>query len=161
MMVGYHHEARAHAALTENKSSGQKCISVLEDLSQAIAAGAPGRRPFINWDYSKKTIQQQGQYPLSAYEHKINLLFERHAKEADGLILLLDEPEQSLDALAEANMWESVLGSEHAQVIAATHSIYPLMHADRFNLIEATPGYIDQVRTAYGLIDAPAPVAAP
>jgi predicted ATPase len=59
----------------------------------------------------------------------------------------MDEPEQSLDALAELVLWRQIAAADMSkmQVIVATHSLYPLMHPEKFNIIEAVPGYSESV----------------
>jgi len=62
-------------------------------------------------------------------------------------MILMDEPEQSLDVKAEAQLWSSLSKADCAkmQIIVATHSMYPLLHKDNFNLIEAEDGFVDEV----------------
>jgi predicted ATPase len=61
---------------------------------------------------------------------------------------MMDEPEQSLDAKAEMLLWGQIAKADcdKVQVIVATHSLYPLMHPELFHLIEAVPGYAQEVR---------------
>lgn len=62
-------------------------------------------------------------------------------------LILMDEPEQSLDTKAELNLWNRIVEADCnvMQVIVATHSMYPFLHPERFNLIETEPGYLNSV----------------
>jgi len=84
---------------------------------------------------------------------KADLLMKRVEQGAQGRpLLLMDEPEQSLDALAEARLWRTIEAADcdRMQIIVATHSLYPILHPERFHLIEATPGFVESVTELVG-----------
>jgi predicted ATPase len=61
----------------------------------------------------------------------------------------MDEPEQSLDAWASATLWSRIAEADCAkvQIVVATHSWYPILHPEAFNIIEAVPGFLEEVRS--------------
>lgn len=158
MMCGYFNEAKEYGRLTDKKSSGQKSLAMLErvnallsgktkslqyrymnwraghelrDLTDRRSAGWNFNNP-MRWDYTAEILKQ-----------RVNNV----TSDAKPL-LLMDEPEQSLDAVAELQLWRDIESArmDEVQIIVATHSLYPLMFPDNFKLIEAVPGYIDQVQ---------------
>lgn len=150
MMTGYFNEARAHADLVKAKSSGQQSQALLQKLQTALA-GDPASVKFrhVNWRAGKAPKVLDNRHHCD-FEYRAEVLKKRYPLDSpDAMpVLLLDEPEQSLDAKAEVLLWKQIEAVDNAQVqvIVATHSLYPLMHPKSFNLIEAVPGYVEQVQ---------------
>ena len=144
MMCGYSEEAKEYRQLTRNKSSGQQCSALLDRIIEVLR-GAPASKQYAmqNWSWN-------GRRPDDWADEKVRRLKARFGKLPDTVmpVILMDEPEQSLDAKAEAMLWRDIRGVDafKVQVIVATHSLFPIMHPEKFNLIEAVPGYADEVR---------------
>lgn len=144
MMCGYNDEAKEYGRLTRDKSSGQQCSALLDRIIEVLK-GAPASRKYAmqNWSWN-------GKKPDDWAGDKVRRLKTRFGNLPDTVlpVILMDEPEQSLDAKAEAMLWRHLAGvdTSRVQVIVATHSLSPIMHPDRYNLIEAVPGYAYEVR---------------
>lgn len=144
--IGYGAEATEYRRLTAGKSSGQQCGALLGRLD-AVLAGDTSSMQYLaagmHWAHEFYKDSMPAEHVRSHY------LLRRYGEvSADALpVLLLDEPEQSLDTKAELQFWRKVesVDTSKVQVIAATHSLYPMMYPGRFNVIEATPGYVAEV----------------
>lgn len=149
MMTGYFDSAREFMAKTEKKSSGQAHRALLERLMQTLERGElPAPAVPERWGRGLSPRVSKGAR-LDDQDLQHNALLELVTPEAGALALvLMDEPEQSLDARAELQLWRTIAAVDcsRLQVVVATHSLYPLLNPHRFNLIEATPGYIEEVR---------------
>lgn len=154
IMQGYGADARAYAELTDDKSSGQQNQAVQARILAVLAGSATvPDLGFHNW-HAPRTLEELAYQEERARGTRFGCSYEKEGKllrqylgAAGGAMVLMDEPEQSLDALAEARLWQSIAATvPSVQVIVATHSIYPLLHPERFNIIEAVPGYVDQVK---------------
>lgn len=149
MMLGYMDEARAYGKMTEKKSSGQQSTALLAKIVDCLDGSAVvPRHGSVHWRYGS-VPKDLGRGHAADYDKQANALLERFnavAKDATPVILM-DEPEQSLDALAELQLWKRIeaVDVSDLQVIVATHSLYPLMHPAAFNIIEAAPGYAAEV----------------
>jgi ABC-type hemin transport system ATPase subunit len=137
MMAGYCEEAKAYGRMTEKKSSGQQCLALLERVHAVLGGDTSSLKGFIeqngglgNGVKSRHLTEPRTNLPVDAKP-----------------VLLMDEPEQSLDAHAELVLWHQIAAADMSkmQVIVATHSLYPLMHPEKFNIIEAVPGYSQSV----------------
>jgi energy-coupling factor transporter ATP-binding protein EcfA2 len=157
MMCGYFDEAKAYGAMTRNKSSGQKSLAVLESVRALLTSQEPQLAVgYNNWRAGKEpkdlSIREAGDWMNrhSPWDYKAEILKKRVADVQPGAVpvVLMDEPEQSLDARAELSLWREIERCDGAklQVIVATHSLYPLMNPNAFHFIEAEPGYIQSVR---------------
>ncbi len=153
LMCGYEREARAFDALTREKSSGQKSQALLERLVQALRGEAlPADYVEKNWRFgraarSREDIARPGW--VGPWEYQAEVLKELVKDGAQGRpLVLMDEPEQSLDARAEVQLWKAIEAADcsRMQVIVATHSVYPLLHPGKFRIIEAVEGYARDVR---------------
>ncbi|HIH2749869.1 TPA: hypothetical protein ACYLN4_005666 [Burkholderia lata] len=144
MMTGYFEEAKEYGRLTRNKSSGQQCSALLNRIIEVLK-GAPASKQYAmqNWSWN-------GRKPENWADDNVRHLKARFGDLPDTVlpVILMDEPEQSLDAKNEAMLWRHIAGSNtsNVQVIVATHSLSPIMHPEKYNLIEAVPGYADEVR---------------
>lgn len=156
MMTGYFDEARAYADLTENKSSGQQGRALLGEilavLSGQAAVPAIG---YANWNFGKeiKKLANGSNQFHGYYDYQAEILKEQYQPQEGALpLVLMDEPEQSLDAKSAAMLWQHIAQTDcsKVQVIVASHSWYPFLHPEQFNLIEATPGYLDETRLLLG-----------
>jgi len=154
MMVGYFEEAKAQARLVEGKSSGQQSQALLKGLLSALSGdGLPVAYDAVNWRFGRQARELSRQQWTGAYEHQAEVLKKLFLTESTGTpALLMDEPEQSLDARAEMQLWNALAQADcsRMQVIVATHSVYPLLHPKKFNIIEAEGGYAAQVLELLG-----------
>jgi hypothetical protein len=154
MMCGYFDEAKAYAHLTEKKSAGQAHLAVMARIMTALAGeGLPVRYGYDAWGFGPEPrelrLHAQGVYDWDHQAEALKRLFSPAPKWRP--MILMDEPEQSLDALAESSLWKAIAAADPAkvQVIVATHSVYPILNPGKFNLIEAVPGYAESVRQSY------------
>jgi len=152
MMTGYFERAKAHARQVEQKSSGQASQALLARVL-AVLAGAPfpDKPTRDNWGHSLTPVDLSKQRYVCERDVMVNVLLGLAAPGESALpLVLMDEPEQSLDALAEAQLWKKLEGVDcsRTQVIVASHSLYPLLHPAKFNLIETQKGYLEAVRAA-------------
>jgi energy-coupling factor transporter ATP-binding protein EcfA2 len=172
LCMGYTQEARSYAALVDKKSAGQKSMALLHEIVQVMnGVGVPEDYLTIkNWRRNpKKDDDNQSGCYMGSSEYKARALTqmvcvdkddgesEKNEKSEksgeDGVdrvkkpLILMDEPEQSLDALNQMTLWKAIAHArcDRIQVIATTHSLYPLLHPESFNLIETVPGYVDAV----------------
>ena len=149
MMCGYFEEARAYGKLVDEKSSGQQSQAVMQPLLAALAGeGLPCAYGHKNWRFGDEP--RTFDYPRhgASYDHQAEVLKALYRPEPSAIpLILLDEPEQSLDARAEARLWQAISQADGAkvQVIVATHSLYPLTHPKKFNIIETEAGFVNDV----------------
>lgn len=145
MMTGYMDEARAYARLVEDKSSGQQSQAVMEKLLAVLEGKpAPAQYGTRNWGYGRAPTELRQRGYVHSYDVKAEVLKDAYRDAGPGIaLMLMDEPEQSLDAQSELRLWKAIERSDcsKVQTIVATHSLYPLLHPERFNLIEAVDGY--------------------
>lgn len=158
LMCGYSDEAREYSDKTKNKSCGQKSQALLDRIMKVMRGeeAMPGF-VFQNWSgfpekpHTPEKLKEP--YYSTSHEHRqVNVLLKRFKNsQRKKPVILMDEPEQSLDALAQAVLWKSICEADCSkmQLIVATHSVYPLLFPERFNLIEAVPGYAEQVRSLF------------
>lgn len=67
-----------------------------------------------------------------------------HSEDPHSRVLLLDEPDRSLDLFHQAKLWDLLFRvNERVQIIVSTHSIYPLLRLPREQIIDLVPGYLD------------------
>lgn len=147
MMCGYFEQARAYGRLTKDKSSGQQCQALLARLQAMLAGEAQlDGYEFVNWRFG--TEARQPNHLACSFDYKAEELKKHYLGARGKPVLLLDEPEQSLDARAELRLWKQLadVDTRRLQVIVATHSLYPLLHPERFHVLEAVPGYAAEVR---------------
>jgi ABC-type cobalamin/Fe3+-siderophores transport system ATPase subunit len=151
MMCGYFDEAKAFGRLTDNKSSGQQSQALLQKFHDVLSGQAQvAGYGYLNWSYGKEPRELDRRFYSGSLDDKAEIFKADYAGiAADAIpVLLGDEPEQSLDAKAEALLWKRIADCDcsRVQLIVATHSLYPMLHPERFNLIEAVPGYAEEVR---------------
>lgn len=163
MMCGYFNEAKEYGRLTERKSSGQKSLAMLERIKDLLSGKSKSLEyRYTNWRAGKelKDLDQRSKAGESfssrmPWDYTAEILKKRvHDVSPNAKpLVLMDEPEQSLDAVAELQLWRGIQAADMAevQIILATHSLYPLLYPDQFNLIEAVPGYIEQVQELMSL----------
>lgn len=159
MMCGYFEEARRYGTLTEKKSSGQQSQALMARVQAALEGTQepPQSIDQVNWGYGLEMRNAQSNRLTSFTDRRVEAL-KAHAKTITGTpLILMDEPEQSLDALAEAQLWKMVTGADlsRMQIIVATHSLIPVLQHEKFHIIEAVPGYVDQVLESLDHIKAP------
>jgi len=148
MMCGYMDEARKHGEMTDEKSSGQQGLA-LQKMIMDVLIGKENvpETGFVNWRYGKKPVDMEKLKHPSANGYQAEILRKSYHKTSGKPVILMDEPEQSLDTLAEARLWKKIekANCNKMQVIVATHSVYPFLHPEKFNLIETKKGYIASV----------------
>jgi ABC-type cobalamin/Fe3+-siderophores transport system ATPase subunit len=149
MMMGYFEQAKAYGMLVKDKSSGQQSQAVLQRILDALAGRElPTDYAQLNWPYGRKLKEAGGQGHPGHFAPQAEALKKCYPPDTVGIpLILMDEPEQSLDARAEGQLWNAIAHADcsRMQVIVATHSLYPLLHRDKFNLIESEPGFIKDV----------------
>jgi hypothetical protein len=152
MMGVYWEQAQEYARLIERKSSGQQNQAVLEQWMQALEGRTlPSGYEFHDWEFgtepgSTNRLHTFG-YGREAYA-RAEVLKALYRPAADAVpLVLMDEPEQSLDTRAEGRLWSAMARADcgRMQIIVATHSLYPMLHHERFHLIETQPGYVKEV----------------
>lgn len=150
LMRGYGDYARAYREKTHQKSSGQQGRALLETAYSVMESGELSYE--FNWGYTGEKRPLESVRRISCtpqHEYKAQILLNERLCDNSGMpTILMDEPEQSLDTKEELALWKrlSEVDCSKVQVIVATHSLYPFMHPERFNLIEASAGYLDEVR---------------
>lgn len=146
LMMGYATEARAYQAVTEKKSCGEANRARLEATLEVAAGLRKLTLRSVNWRYGldPRDLSQKRDW-TGEPEYRAEVLKALFSSPGALPHVMLDEPEQSLDALEEAKLWQRIEAARGAQVIVASHSLYPLLHRDRFNIIETVPGYTDSV----------------
>lgn len=150
MMCGYSTEARAYAAAVDKQSSGQGCQALLARLRNALTA-PPEFFGFgyANWSEGKERRDLSHKGWVGPWEYRAEVMKARREAYQGGVpMILMDEPEQSLDARAELALWQEISSADCTtrQIVVATHSLYPYLHPERFNIIEAEPGYLSDMR---------------
>jgi predicted ATPase len=152
IMMGYVDEGKEHIKMVKDKSSGQQALALQERLFKVLAAdNVPDEYPQRKWGYGLEKSKRSDQHFWSDGHSKAEVLKRMYVdRKAGKFTLIADEPEQSLDALAKVKMWKAVAAADLSkmQIIIASHSLYPLQHPDKFNIIEAVPGFVDSVRSA-------------
>lgn len=158
MMCGYFDEAKEYGRLTDKKSSGQKSLAILERVNALLSGKTKSLKyRYMNWragqelrDFGDRRSSGGNFNNPMRWDYTAEILKQRVKDVASDAkpLLLMDEPEQSLDAMAELQLWRGIESAQmdDVQIIVATHSLYPLMFPNNFNFIEAVPGYIDRVQ---------------
>ena len=155
LFTGYGDPARVFMDATRHKSSGQKTLALLEHILAILAGNAEAPKEYIyhNWGFGKELRDVEGGNGWHSrgmpWEWKAEVLKKLYVpQEGARPLIIMDEPEQSLDPLVEAQMWKTIENTDCSQhqVIVASHSFYPMMHPEKFNVIETEEGFIDEVR---------------
>lgn len=153
MCMGYSEQAHSMIAMVHNKSSGQRSQNV-QVLLREVLQGKRLKYTWNHWGARKVPLDiPPGVYTGDGDAKHNALLAYFSTRNEDGVhTILLDEPEQSLDARAEIELWHALAETNPAlnQIICATHSIYPMLHLDKFNVIETVPGYVESVLSLLG-----------
>jgi len=152
MMGVYWEEAQEYARLVERKSSGEQNQAVLGKIMDALEGKElPAKYAYMNWDFGTEPKDRSKLHTFGYagdMYYKAEVLKALYRPTADAVpLILMDEPEQSLDTRAEAQLWACISKADckKMQIIAATHSMYPLMHMNKFNIIETQTGYVEEV----------------
>lgn len=136
MMCGYGDEAKLRWKHTKEKSSGQGIHNQLNYIFDVLHGKRKVElREKIDW-----YLENHQKDKLDA----VTPLFKERDK--NKTVVLLDEPEQSLDMSKEMEFWDKLLdvNTAEVQVVVATHSLYPLISPKfkgKFNIIECTSDY--------------------
>ncbi len=150
LMCGYEKEARKIEELTNKFSSGQAAKNMLSHLFELLYEPKERSSTHSTWRYptqSDKFKFQRG-YVGDTEGQALALVRHHELFETKHRLIIMDEPEQSLDAYQQALLWEHLraVDCSETQLVIATHSAHPLLQADRFNLIETVPSYIQTAR---------------
>lgn len=152
MMTGYFREARDFARLTEEKSSGQANWSQLDEIFQALKD--PQYTPQVLQLDALALCAHEEKELASRYDAKRTRAYRKSAlkKRIDeaaplATLVLLDEPEQSLDMVAQMTLWERLkaLHTPNRTFVVATHS--PLVLNQGFHLVETQRGYLEKLES--------------
>lgn len=155
---GYMARAKEYLAKTRDKSSGQQHLALLDDVFAILCNEADVPAHDLHC-YEAAAAQWVAdgcpRYATAWSSIRPKILCELFSAEAGKSLpmVIIDEGEASLDALAEADMWRKIVHADTSriQLVVATHSLYPLLYPKKFNLIEAVPGYVQAVRNELGL----------
>jgi predicted ATP-dependent endonuclease of OLD family len=140
LMVYDSEAAKAYGEKTKHKSTGEKSIATLQDIYAILDGTKKLAVPAI--PNSTRVVS----YPTE-YDKRVRHLHDNIHFNADGRpLVIMDEPERSLDGLQELKLWKAILAAKKPQVIVATHSLFPVLHSDRFNIIETQRGYINKLK---------------
>ena len=153
MMTGYFDEARAYARMTEKKSSGEKSKALLSGIIENLSGNnLPSEYKYRNWQFGKNPADLRERYRKCGWvgedDHQAEVLKSVYSPQEGWMpIVLMDEPEQSLDALAEAELWKAIANTncEKVQIIVAAHSLHPILNKGKYNIIETEPGFMDSI----------------
>lgn len=150
MMTGYFTEAKAYGMLTDSKSSGERSKAIQQLLHAVLEGNRTIEYTHNRWGDPDKLTKIDPRYYSGDLDFKRNAFINYYKnRKHDGMpLVLLDEPEQALDTLAEVRLWQSIAGMDctRNQLICASHSIYPFLHPEKFNIIEAVPDYVANVQ---------------
>ncbi|WP_144267088.1 hypothetical protein [Comamonas thiooxydans] len=148
MMCGYSKEAKRVGELTDEKSSGEANRAMQGDIQSFLSGKKVPKWTSANWTEPRCTVKEMRGY-VGVWDIAREKLTERVKAISKTAIpvVMMDEPEQALDARAELQLWKAITSANMTklQVIVATHSLYPIMHSDQFHIIEAEPGYVQSV----------------
>lgn len=151
MMCGYSDEANLRWQHTKEKSSGQGIHNQLNYIFDVLH----GKRQVElheNIDYYLK------EYQKDKLDATVPLFKQWNENKT---IVLLDEPEQSLDMSKEMEFWDKLLDvdTKNIQVMIATHSLYPIISPkfkNKFNYIEGVSGYKQTIENQWnGVVNIP------
>lgn len=148
MMCGYMDLAREVAHCVDNKSSGQGNQAMLEYAVAVMRGKAKlDKYQMQNWSHGDaprdlkkdKGWVSDGHWQAETLKKKFGI-----SAAPKMPVVLLDEPEQSLDVHAQMRLWSAIKDApaHGVQVIVATHSPLPLLEPERYNFIETEPGYL-------------------
>ena len=146
LMMGYAAEARTYQAATDKRSCGEANRARLE----AALAVAQGTRALTlqqtNWNFGLEARDlRASSHWVGDRDYKAEVLKTMFRTPGERALVMFDEPEQSLDLLEATKFWRRIEAATGAQVLIASHSLYPLLHRERFNIIETVPGYVPTV----------------
>lgn len=148
LFTGYSEQAAQYREATKERSSGQQCLALLSRIKALISGETTlTGYDYLNWPYGEKPLKPA--YNASHHAHKAYELLNSYANVPENAVpvVLLDEPEQSLDLRAEIELWKLFESADlsRVQIIVATHSMYPMLHPERFNIVEAVEGYVQEL----------------
>ena len=159
MMIGYSQAAKTYIEQTRHRSAGQKNAALLKKAVDVMSS----REQLVGLNYKDwlygtqpgqfKAVGGPDQLPRECIQ-KADALLKLVAPAADDKpLLLLDSPERALDLRSELTLWRHIAMADcqNMQIIVATHSLYPLMRPDLFNIIESVPGYAAAVLSSLEL----------
>lgn len=152
MCMGYSEPARAMGALIRNKSSGQKSQAIQQRLLDVLSGAERLKFETYRFGDPNKLEKIDRQFYSGDIPFKTNTFKQYYlSRVEDGRqLVIMDEPEQSLDLEAEIKLWHAIHNkADHVQVICATHSLYPILNPQHFNIIETVAGYTDRVRALF------------
>ena len=149
MCMGYSEPAREYGTLTRNKSSGQKSRAIQDRMLRALGGTEQIKFETYRFGNPDELIKIEPGVYVGEGPAKTNLFktFYKDRKSDGRQLVIMDEPEQSLDLEAEINLWDAIAGHHSdTQIICASHSLYPILNPEPFNLIETEPGYVKKIQ---------------
>lgn len=145
LMCGFEKEARKVGELTGKFSSGQAAKNLMSHLFDLLDAqeNQPASHPTWRYPTQSDKFKFQRGYMGDAETQALALVRHHESFETQQRLIILDEPEQSLDAYQEALLWErlAAVDCNKTQLVIATHSAHPIMNDSHFNLIETVASY--------------------
>lgn len=148
MMCGFSKEVEVYRAATRHKSSGQQKSALLNAILKHVTL-FQSQNQVLNKNRWSGSLTASTEMPWNASESDVrrNIICQHLPTEFTEMLVLLDEPEQSLDTVSELRLWDTLINKDPAaQIIVATHSLRPFMLADQVHFIEAVPGYVKSVQ---------------
>lgn len=147
LVMGLHEQARAYESLVGRRSAGEGHRNRLERVCAVLRKDTPVQFRYARWSFGEqpKDLTDYRQWH-GAMDYKAEVLKKLFSSPGTEPLVLMDEPEQSLDALSTLKLWKELSQPGLCQVIIATHSLYPIEHPEAFSFIETTPGYIGNIR---------------
>lgn len=153
MMTGYFDEAREYGHQVDNKSSGQANWSQLDWIltqmqDPKFVPAVLNSEALKLYPYEQEELKKgYGVNRTTAYRKSQlgDCVFNASTTQ---MLVLLDEPEQSLDMLAQLSLWERLkkVHNPNRTFVIATHS--PLVLNQDFHLIETQKGYLNALAGA-------------
>ena len=130
MCMGYH--VKPLIPHLHNVSEGQFASFWLKTLTERVL------------DPGVPTLPSIPEHQRYVENDHLSVKWEKLFNTDERVLILMDEPETSLDAVQQLQLWNSLIrfNAEGHQVVMATHQFKPFLQHPQFNFIEATPDYI-------------------
>jgi len=151
MMCGYFEQAKAYGQLVDQKSSGQQTKALLALILDYLS----GKKTelgfdYVHWGFGREPVDLNKASWNGPWDYKAEIFKKLYGQPNANAIplILMDEPEQSLDLKAETLLWNQIGSADcsKVQIIVASHSVHPFLETDKYNIIEAVPGYLQELQ---------------
>lgn len=146
MCAGFFEQGKSFHQAIKDKSDGQMRKTLLNRITQ-VSTSADAAKFSVAWPYGPHDERRDLPYGAQQWEARAEHLKAMFSPKPDARpLLILDEPEQSLDLLEQAQMWQSLksIDLSKCQVLVSTHSIHPLLNPEGFSFIEGDEGYLSK-----------------